>query len=181
LVYTLWVLASCLGSGTIRLLFLFKQKEFLHFHTEFALNLANLITTLEISDNKKEHFFRSLTRKWRFRLLFTVSTAIFVDAYMIYLNTSFGSSFLYKMMDNIHSILFTAHFFSPIILDYFVSVYGWYMELILEQLEFSQESKNNEQNLINQNNHHHHDFLKKIYNLLECFSKLEEQVAKNTR
>ncbi len=85
------------------------------------------------------------------------------------------------MMDNIHSILFTAHFFSPIILDYFVSVYGWYMELILEQLEFSQESKNNEQNLINQNNHHHHDFLKKIYNLLECFSKLEEQVAKNTR
>jgi hypothetical protein len=55
------------------------------------------------------------------------------------------------------------------------------MELILKQLEFSQESKNNEQNLINQNNHHHHDFLKKIYNLLECFSKLEEQVGKNTR
>lgn len=187
---------SCMGCGSIRLLILFQRKDFLRFHSKFVNNLHFLLQSIGApAISSYRDMLQSFKRKRNFRLFcYVVNAFVFIGTLLIAI-IHFGGTSWATSVDVAVSIQFMSHFFSRILLDYFLHVSVWSMTLLLDNLPaISQNSKpsleNNSvedsitkvkfQNDLQQNMVDKKPNSTTLYTLLHCLKNLEEHVCNSS-
>ncbi|XP_035704885.1 uncharacterized protein LOC118434780 [Folsomia candida] len=168
LVYTLSVVLVCVGCGATRLHLIVLHQKFLDFHSNFVNYLYSLLCSLGAPTSflALDIMFRSLRRKWIPRCLLYMGVSLLFLIMLFYSMSLFDGHIVPRTVDVVGGILF--------------SVSRFLEQIPLGEISGVSEDGNNEEEkncchfLLNQQDGP--TSRNKMYTLIHCFSKLEEQV-----